>query len=125
MREIRPSGSEGGVARKRHPYPYQALREVGTRVRRREAPGVRRIPPLLRSWCCQRPGCAGCGPLGFHRLCPHGGQLVLPADTGPARECLFELSTTVWPRILAPTNDAFPLGLPNHPDYTAAGSARI
>jgi len=27
MREIRPSGSEGGVARKRHPYPYQTLRE--------------------------------------------------------------------------------------------------
>jgi hypothetical protein len=47
MREIRPSGSEGGVARKRHPYPYQALREGGTRVRRREALGVRRIPPLL------------------------------------------------------------------------------
>jgi len=23
MREIRPSGSEGGVARKRHPYPYR------------------------------------------------------------------------------------------------------
>jgi len=22
MRETRPSGSEGGVARKRHPYPY-------------------------------------------------------------------------------------------------------
>jgi hypothetical protein len=22
MREIRQSGSEGGVARKRHPYPY-------------------------------------------------------------------------------------------------------
>jgi hypothetical protein len=25
MREIRPSGSEGGVARKRHPYPYRGL----------------------------------------------------------------------------------------------------
>jgi hypothetical protein len=25
MREIRPSGSEGGVARTRHPYPYQKL----------------------------------------------------------------------------------------------------
>ncbi len=25
MREIRPSGSEGGVARLRHPYPYQTL----------------------------------------------------------------------------------------------------
>ncbi|HZR21056.1 MAG TPA: hypothetical protein VFE51_27480, partial [Verrucomicrobiae bacterium] len=23
MREIRPSGLEGGVARKRHPYPYR------------------------------------------------------------------------------------------------------
>jgi hypothetical protein len=23
MREIRPSGSEGGVVRKRHPYPYR------------------------------------------------------------------------------------------------------
>src|SRR5271157_5929962 len=29
MREIRPSGSEGGVARKRHPYPYQTLRDFG------------------------------------------------------------------------------------------------
>ena len=28
MREIRPSGSEGGVAPTRHPYPY---REVGYR----------------------------------------------------------------------------------------------
>ena len=30
MREIRPSGSEGGVARKRHPYPYrnQQLRDA-------------------------------------------------------------------------------------------------
>jgi hypothetical protein len=26
MREIRPSGSEGGVALTRHPYPYQDLR---------------------------------------------------------------------------------------------------
>ena len=62
MREIRPSGSEGGVARKRHPYPYQTLREGGTRIRRREASGVRRIPPLsgaavvpgrgLRIWSC-------------------------------------------------------------------------
>jgi hypothetical protein len=25
MREIRPSGLEGGVARKRHPYPYRSL----------------------------------------------------------------------------------------------------
>ena len=25
MREIRPSGSEGGVGRKPYPYPYQAL----------------------------------------------------------------------------------------------------
>ena len=24
MREIRQSGSEGGVARKRHPYPYRS-----------------------------------------------------------------------------------------------------
>ena len=26
MREIRPSGSEGGVAPTRHPYPYQLHR---------------------------------------------------------------------------------------------------
>jgi hypothetical protein len=25
MREIRPSGSEGGVTAHRHPYPYQNL----------------------------------------------------------------------------------------------------
>ncbi|HWV99226.1 MAG TPA: hypothetical protein VNZ64_05975 [Candidatus Acidoferrum sp.] len=25
MREIRPSGSEGGVAHLRHPYPYPSL----------------------------------------------------------------------------------------------------
>jgi len=47
MREIRPSGSEGGVARKRHPYPYQTLREEATRVLPRGALGVRRIPPLF------------------------------------------------------------------------------
>ena len=28
MREIRPSGSEGGVARKRHPYPYRPVHNV-------------------------------------------------------------------------------------------------
>jgi hypothetical protein len=38
MREIRPSGLEGGVARKRHPYPY--------------LPGASEI---LCEWC-QRPG---------------------------------------------------------------------
>ena len=27
MRENRLSGSEGGVARKRHPYPYQPARK--------------------------------------------------------------------------------------------------
>jgi hypothetical protein len=27
MREIRPSGSEGGVAPRRHPYPYRC--EIG------------------------------------------------------------------------------------------------
>jgi len=47
MREIRPSGSEGGVARKRHPYPYQTLREAASRAGIREAFGVRRIPALL------------------------------------------------------------------------------
>jgi hypothetical protein len=25
MREIRPSGSEGGVAHTRHPYPYKSF----------------------------------------------------------------------------------------------------
>jgi hypothetical protein len=30
MREIRPSGLEGGVARKRHPYPYRQT-SLGTR----------------------------------------------------------------------------------------------
>ena len=28
MRETRPYGSEGGVARKRHPYPYRHLGEA-------------------------------------------------------------------------------------------------
>ena len=49
MREIRPSGSEGGVARKRHPYPYQTLREHGRGWRPREASGVRCFPPLCPS----------------------------------------------------------------------------
>jgi hypothetical protein len=29
MREIRQSGSEGGVARKRHPYPYFSVVPLG------------------------------------------------------------------------------------------------
>jgi hypothetical protein len=33
MREIRPSGSEGGVVRKRHPYPYQQDRSPALRLR--------------------------------------------------------------------------------------------
>ena len=28
MREIRPSGSEGGVGRKPHPYPYKTLQDA-------------------------------------------------------------------------------------------------
>jgi hypothetical protein len=29
MREIRPSGSEGGVAPRRHPYPYLSAKDAG------------------------------------------------------------------------------------------------
>jgi hypothetical protein len=32
MREIRPSGSEGGVALTRHPYPYLSGCPSGTRL---------------------------------------------------------------------------------------------
>ena len=32
MREIRPSGSEGGVAHPRHPYPYFSIVPSGTRI---------------------------------------------------------------------------------------------
>ncbi len=46
MREIRPSGSEGGVARKRHPYPYQTLRAFVRVWVLREAFRVQRVPPL-------------------------------------------------------------------------------
>jgi hypothetical protein len=38
MRETRQSGSEGGVARKRHPYPYYLDQWVGRGVR--TAPSV-------------------------------------------------------------------------------------
>jgi hypothetical protein len=37
MREIRPSGSEGGVAPRRHPYPYRGkgeMRSKHSRVKR-------------------------------------------------------------------------------------------
>ena len=47
MREIRPSGSEGGVALTRHPYPYQTVREQGRSPGFREEFEVRRSPPLL------------------------------------------------------------------------------
>ena len=34
MRETRLYGSEGGVARKRHPYPYPTPPDVRFRIRR-------------------------------------------------------------------------------------------
>jgi hypothetical protein len=34
MREIRPSGSEGGVALIRHPYPYRFVAEQSATYRR-------------------------------------------------------------------------------------------
>jgi hypothetical protein len=42
MREIRQSGSEGGVARKRHPYPYVRLRVTVHRGRKSLTGGASR-----------------------------------------------------------------------------------
>jgi hypothetical protein len=53
MREIRPSGSEGGVAPRRHPYPYlqrtaaMTWRPRGIRLRSASYAGTRRGPCLL------------------------------------------------------------------------------
>jgi hypothetical protein len=46
MREIRPSGSEGGVVRKRHPYPYLSDSDLRKNIREiREIRG--RAPHLV------------------------------------------------------------------------------
>ena len=48
MREIRPSGSEGGVAHLRHPYPYpSSCRSAAQRWQR--IPGI-----FLRVWAAKK-----------------------------------------------------------------------
>jgi hypothetical protein len=71
MREIRPSGSEGGVARKRHPYPYQTLRDARRRriarsvgsARHPRASGRRPSGPLFHFFNAKG--------RGFNYITPH------------------------------------------------------
>ena len=44
MREIRPSGLEGGVARKRHPYPYQTHFQKRSEVLAKKRDAGERVP---------------------------------------------------------------------------------
>jgi hypothetical protein len=84
MREIRPSGSEGGVARKRHPYPYQALREAVSRRGTRETFGVRRIPALLGASADGRAELIIAPALrGGWRRDPSGKDKPVPRPSGP------------------------------------------